>query len=174
MPLFSRNKNSYDVMFQKIYDTYWNRMFAMVSRKVKDRDDVLDVMQNIFFHLWNYRKSLTQQNAESVIIKTCVQEISNFSVQQKKQPYTIEVAEVSLSDDSSDRLQNILETEKELELLRSNIELLPATRKRILTMNKFEGLTQETIANNLNLSHKAVKKQISKAMGFLREHQNQS
>lgn len=174
MPLFSRNKNSYDVMFQKIYDTYWNRMFAMVSRKVKDRDDVLDILQNIFFHLWNYRKSLTQQNAESVIIKTCIQEISNFSVQQKKIPYTIEVADLHLSDDSSDRLMAILEEEKELEKLRLSIELLPPARKKIFTMNKFEGITQETIANNLNLSSKAVKKQISKAMLFLREHQNHS
>lgn len=174
MPLFSRNKNSYDVMFQKIYDTYWNRMFAMASRKVKDRDDVLDILQNIFFHLWNYRKSLTQQNAESVIIKSCIQEISNFSSQQKKIPCTIEVADLNLSDDSADRLMAILEEERELENLRLSIELLPPARKKIFTMNKFEGMTQETIANNLNLSSKAVKKQISKAMLFLREHQNQS
>ncbi len=174
MPLFSRNKNDYDVMFQKIYETYWNRMFAMVSRKVKDRDDVLDILQNIFFHLWNYRKSLTEQNAESVIIKTCIQEISNFSARQKKIPYTIGVADLHLSDDSADRLMAILEEERELENLRLSIELLPPTRKKIFTMNKFEGMTQETIANNLNLSSKAVKKQISKAMLFLREHQNQS
>jgi len=172
MSLFSRNQNNSDVMFQTIYDTYWNRMFAIVARKIKDQDDVLDIMQNIFFHLWIYRNSLTKQNAESIVIKTCVQEISNFFSQQKKHPVTMEITNVQLSDDSPDQLQAILEKEEELRILRINIELLPLTRKKILTMNKFEGITQEKIANNLNLSTKAVKKQISKAIDFLREHHN--
>lgn len=174
MPLFSRNRNSYDDMFQKIYDTYWNRMFAMLSRRVKNRDDILDIMQNIFFHLWNYRKSLTQENTEGVIIKTCIQELSNFAVKNKKEPYKIDVTDVNLSDDSTEQLQVLFEKENELELLKFNIELLPPTRKTILTMNKFEGITQEKIAAALNLSPSAVKKQISKAIIFLRNHQNQS
>lgn len=171
MPLFSRHTNNSNTMFQKIYDTYWNRMFAMVSRKVKDRDDVFDVMQNIFFHLWIYRESLSDENIESVIIKTCVQEISNYFSQQKKQPFTTEVENVQLADDSNERLQAILEEEVQLDHLWNNMELLPTTRKKILTMNKIEGITQEKIAVTLNLSTKAVKKQISKAIAFLRQSQ---
>lgn len=174
MPLFSRNKNSNDVMFQNIYETYWDRMFALVARKVKDRDDVLDIMQEIFCHLWNYRNSLTPQNSESVIIKTCIQETSKFFSQQKKQPFTTDITSAQLSDDSYEQLQAILEKEEDLELLRRNIELLPPTRKKIFTMNKFEGITQEKIANNLTLSPKAVKKQLAKAIVFLREHHNHS
>ncbi|WP_313239754.1 sigma-70 family RNA polymerase sigma factor [Sphingobacterium multivorum] len=162
-------------MFQKIYETYWNRMFALVARKVKDRDDILDIMQNIFCHLWNYRNSLTPQNAESVVIKTCIQEISNFFSEQKKQSFANDdISNAQLADDSSEQLQAILEKEEQLELLRKNIELLPATRRKIITMNKFEGITQEKIANNLTLSPKAVKKQLAKAIIFLRENHNHS
>jgi len=174
MPLFSHHPNNSDFMFHTIYDTYWNRIFAIVSRKVKDRDDILDIMQNIFFHLWIYRKSLTQKNSESIIIKTCSQEISNYFSQQKKLPYTSEIENVQLSDDSEEQLQTILEEEEQLELLKINIELLPTRRQKILTMNKIEGITQENIANNLNLSPTAIKKQISKAIAFLRERQNNS
>ncbi|MFC3356020.1 sigma-70 family RNA polymerase sigma factor [Sphingobacterium zeae] len=161
-------------MFQQIYETYWNRMFAMVARKVKDREDVFDIMQNIFFHLWLYRNSLTQQNTESVIIKTCVQEISTYYTSLKRQPLPSERCTIQVKDDSVEQLQAKLDKEKELELLKLNIEQLPPTRRKIFTMNKYEGITQEKIASNLNLSPKAVKKQIEKALIFLRENQKHS
>ncbi len=174
MPLFSRHTNNHDLMFQQIYDTYWNRIFVMVARKVKDRDDVFDVMQNIFFHLWIYRNSLTQHNTESAIVKTCVQEISKYFTNLNKQPYTTELSNLQLPDDSAELLQTQLEKDRELELLKLNIDQLPPIRRKIFTMNKYEGITQEKIATQLNLSTKAVKKQIGKALIFLREHQNHS
>ncbi|WP_183037357.1 sigma-70 family RNA polymerase sigma factor [Chryseobacterium sp. AG363] len=161
-------------MFQQIYDTYWNRIFVMVARKVKDRDDVFDVMQNIFFHLWIYRNSLNQQNTESAIVKTCVQEISKYFSNLNKQPFTTELSNLQLFDDSAELLQAQLEKDRELELLKLNIDQLPPIRRKIFTMNKYEGITQEKIAIQLNLSTKAVKKQIGKALIFLREHQNNS
>ncbi|MDR6513711.1 sigma-70 family RNA polymerase sigma factor [Chryseobacterium camelliae] len=161
-------------MFQQIYDTYWNRMFALVARKVKDRDDVFDIMQNIFFHLWLYRHSLNQQNSESVIIKTCVQEISNYYTSLNRLPFTSEISTIQLADDSTEQLHAQADKEKELELLKLNIDQLPPTRRKIFTMNKCEGITQEKIASDLNLSPKAVKKQIEKALIFLRENQKHS
>lgn len=174
MQLFSRHTNNHDLMFQQIYDTYWNRIFVMVARKVKNRDDVFDVMQNIFFHLWIYRNSLTQQNTESVIIKTCVQEISAYFSNLNKLPYTTEISNLQLPDDSAELLQAQFKKDKELELLKLNIDQLPPIRKKIFTMNKYEGITQEKIASHLNLSNKAVKKQIGKALIFLRDRQNHS
>lgn len=153
---------------------YWNRMFLMVSRKVKDREDVLDIIQNIFLHLWLYRQSLTKENAESIIIKPCIQEISNFYSIQKKKPLASNIEETQLSDDANERLQTIMDKEEQLEHLRINMELLPTLRKKILQMNKIEGIPQERIASNFNLSTKAVKKQIAKAIIFLRYQQNNS
>lgn len=174
MPLFSRHTKKHDRMFQQIYETYWNRVFAMVSRKVKDREDVFDIMQNIFFHVWLYRNSLTKQNTESVIIKTCVQEISKYYTNLNRQPLTSEINTIQVADDSAEELLAQFDKEKELDLLNLNIDRLPPIRRQIFTMNKYEGITQEKIASHLNLSPKAVKKQIEKAIIFLRENQNHS
>lgn len=173
MSLFSNHPSQADRMFQDIYETYNKRVFAIVTGKIKDRDDILDVMQNVFFHLWIYRESITKENSESIIIKTCKQEISNFISLQKKQPITQESAHIKLSDDSDEMLESALEKEEQLNAVQLSMELLPISRKQILTLNKMEGITQEKIADQFGLSKKAVEKQISKAVQFLRNrHKN--
>lgn len=160
-------------MFQSLYETYNNRVFGIVIRRIKDRDDALDVVQNIFFHLWTARDSLTKKNTESIIIKTCIQEISNFYTKQKKQPF-LRDAEVQLSDESLELLEEKLQKEERLKSMEFSIELLPTPRKQIFKMNKLEGISQEKVAHHFNLSRKAVEKQISKAMVFLKNHHKTS
>lgn len=161
-------------MYKKIYNTYRERVFDYIKGKVKDRDDILDIMQNVFFHLWKYREVLGGTNTENIIFKTCSQEISNFYLAQSKQPIRNDSPIIEQPDNSVDQLFHKVEQEKQLKALHKSIELLPTSRKQILTMNKLEGITQEKIAAQLNLSPKAVKKQISKAMIFLKKQQNNS
>ncbi|AZB25145.1 MULTISPECIES: RNA polymerase sigma factor [Bacteroidota] len=174
MSLFSRNKNSYDIMFQKIYETYRKRVFDIAIAKVKDRDDALDIMQNVFFHVWKYKASLTSANTESIIIKTCNQEISNFASRKKKQPFLLEISDLQLQDDSSDALETQLEKEEMLNAVHLSIELLPTARKQIFKLNKLDGIKQEKIADHLHLSTKAVENQVYKAMSFLRNYHKKS
>ena len=155
-------------MFQKIYETYRVRVFDYIAGKVKDRDDTCDIMQNVFFHLWLHKESLGI-NTENIIFKTCNQEISNFFALKKKQPSISNSQDIEIPDESADQLKEQYDKEEQLNTIQINIELLPAPRKQILTMNKLEGISQEKIADRLNLSKKAVKKQISKAILFLRE-----
>lgn len=174
MSLFSNHPSPADRMFQNIYETYKNRVFAVVASKIRDRDDILDIMQNVFFHLWIYRESITKENSESIIIKTCKQEISNFISLQKKQSIIQESAHIKLSDDSDEMLEAALEKEEQLNAVQLSMELLPIPRKQILTLNKMEGITQEKIADQFGLSKKAVEKQISKAVQFLRNRHKKS
>lgn len=161
-------------MYKKIYNTYRERVFDYIKGKVKDRDDILDIMQNVFFHLWKYKEALGGPNTENIIFKTCNQEISNFYLTQSRQPIRNESPILERPDHSLDQLLLKVEQEENLKTLHDSMELLPTSRKQILIMNKLEGITQEKIAIELNLSPKAVKKQISKAMIFLKKHHNDS
>ncbi|KKO89167.1 hypothetical protein AAW12_23870 [Sphingobacterium sp. Ag1] len=174
MTFYTNHTSTPDHMFQSLYETYNNRVFGIVIGRIKDRDDALDVMQNIFFHLWTTRDSLTKENTERIVIKTCIQEISNFYSKQKKQPFLRDAAEVQLSDESLELLEEKLQKEERLKSMEFSIELLPTPRKQIFKMNKLEGISQEKVAHHFNLSRKAVEKQISKAMVFLKKHHKTS
>lgn len=169
MKFFPKHLTNAEGMFHTIYDAYSIRVFDYIKGKVKDRDDICDIMQNVFFHLWLYKESLESTNIENIIFKTCNQEISNFFVLKQKQPLKIEHSYREPQDYAVDQLLAAFEKESQLNTLEERIELLPLKRKQIFKMNKLEGFTQEKIANRLNLSKKAVKKQIAKALLFLRD-----
>ncbi len=174
MTFRSKHNNNDEDVYKLLYDTYRNRVFAIIGSKVQNRNDILDIMQNVFFHLWVYKASITSDNAESIVLKTCRQEISKFFSQQNKQSFTRDISEVQIVDESVALLETIQEKEEQLELLQFNIELLPSLRKQVFKMNKIDGISHDRIAEHLKISKKAVKKQIYKAVAFLKNQQKQS
>ncbi|WP_183043922.1 RNA polymerase sigma factor [Sphingobacterium siyangense] len=160
-------------MYKSIYNTYRERVFYYINGKVKDRNDIRDIAQNVFFHLWEYRESLGGANTENIIFKTCNQEISKFFKTQRKHIFEKNYNIPETPDDAVDQLDSKLIKEQQLQAMQDSIELLPTSSKKMFTMNKLEGVTQEKIAVQLNLSKKIVQKQISDALVFLQNfHKN--
>jgi RNA polymerase sigma factor (sigma-70 family) len=65
--------------FKKIYLDYKHQVYFFVKKFISNMEDVEDVVQEIFVHLWKHSSSLKNpQTLESVIFKTAQQEVSNF------------------------------------------------------------------------------------------------
>lgn len=143
-------------------------IIALIYKKINNRDDVLDVYQNVIIHIWQYRSKLDSKNIEGVIIKTCLQEIAHF-YRNAKRAQTNDLLPLDHSDTTLDDVliaekkeQILLEIEKAIE------ELFPPLRRKIFKMNKLDGITQEKIATNLNISKRTVEQHISKSIIFLK------
>lgn len=174
MNFSSKHITDAEDMYKLIYHTYRERIFDYIKGKVKNRNDIRDISQNVFFHLWEYKEALGDTNTENIIFKTCNQEISKFFAAQQKQTLGNDYGILEKLDYSLDQLDDKLIKEEQLKAMHDSIEMLPPTSKQMFTMNKLEGVTQEKIAVQLNLSKKTVQKQISKAMIFLKNIHNNS
>ena len=174
MTFFSKHITDVEDMYKLIYDTYRVRVFDYIKGKVKDRNDIRDISQNVFFHLWEYKESLGGTNTENIIFKTCNQEISKFFATKKKHVFGNDYSILETPDDSADQLDAKVIKEEQLKAVQDSMEMLPPSSKQMLTMNKLEGITQEKIAVQFNLPKKSVQKQISKALIFLKHFHNNS
>jgi len=171
MKFFPKHIIDVEDMYKLIYNTYRERIFHYIKGKVNNRNDIRDISQNVFFHLWEYKEALGGTNT---IFKTCNQEISKFFAAQQKQSLGINFEIPENPDDSVDQLDAKLIKEEQLKAVQDSLEMLPLSRKQMFTMNKLDGITQEQIAFQLNLPKKTVQKQISKAMIFLKNFHNKS
>lgn len=166
MPLFDEHNNSnQEDMYKKIYHTYQHRVFLYIAGKISDRNDVRDIFQNVFIHLWQYKKALGGPNTENIIFKTCNQEIADFCHKNNKRFQSLES---DYPDRSEEQIQYIIKKEERIDAIQKNIDLLPDTTKQIFTMNKINGIKQKQIASDLKITQKTVEKQVSKAMTLLR------
>jgi RNA polymerase sigma factor (sigma-70 family) len=56
--LLNKCSNNDTIAFQAIYDHFKAFVFGIVNARIGDRDDALDVTQDIFISLWENRKQL--------------------------------------------------------------------------------------------------------------------
>ena len=166
--MFTNNRGDEADFFKAVLEKYNKAVFSFVAYRVRNREDVLNVMQNVFIHLWKYRNDLDSRT-ESIIFKTCTQEI--FKHYKKEHPNTVSIEdlEIQLVDNSEEELNLLLERERLFDSLFAVLNLVPDRRRQIFMMNKLEGKTEKEIAIEMDLSKSAVRNQISKTILFLKK-----
>lgn len=157
-----------DSCFEEIYDLYHFKVFCFVKKYTSQLADSEDVTQNVFIHLWKYRTKLDPDvSLEAVLFKSSKQEISRW---YKKQNRIFSVEDDALIKE----LDSKTESEEEVSLQMKKIEYLldkiPAKRRKIFSLHKFEDRSYKEIAEEMDMSPGAVANQISKTLQFLKKN----
>jgi len=171
MTFFKKHIKDDEIKYKALFYTYHHRVFMYIAKKVKGRENIMDITQNVFVHLWQYRKSLLESNPEAIIFNTCNQEISKFLNANQNMPVLFN-ENIECKDHAEELLELKIENEQRIESMYNNIGLLPPLRQKILRMNKLYGLTQAQIALELQIPQHTVKYHVSEAMIFLKNNTN--
>ncbi|OCA76375.1 hypothetical protein BBI01_06695 [Chryseobacterium artocarpi] len=165
-----RNHNtlSDEHLYESIFYRYQGLVFSYLSGRIQNRDDMMDVMQEVFTHLWDKGDILNTDNPDAIIFNTCKQKVASFYRRTSKQPY-YDSLQVDIPDMSLDEIDDKVSYEIDLDKVNEGIGMLPERRREILILNKLEGIPQQEIAERLNMSRSAVENQISKAITFLKK-----
>ncbi|WP_165690066.1 RNA polymerase sigma factor [Elizabethkingia ursingii] len=154
-----------DSAFRKIYTEYKHQVFFFVKKYIHGRDDIEDVVQDIFVHLWKHRHSLNNTNLSAAVFKTAKQEIANFYRKNKLSCSTLEedTCTNTLKDDSNENIP--VSHIKQIEDL---LYLIPEKSKSFFLKHKIDGLSYSQIAKENSISKNAVAKHVNKVLLFLR------
>jgi len=142
--------------FNMLYNRYWKKVLTLAAQKVNDIMEAENVVQDVFFSLWQRRDTLQItgdfQNYLFVSVKYRV-----LKVLDKQRAQRIFEENSLLSNDLlDDSTQQYLAFDELSERLKSAIGSLPEKSRLIYRMNKEEGMSYKEIAANLNISEKAV------------------
>lgn len=147
----------FEIYFRKLYLPLG--MYAL--RIVEDSDAAEDAVQNAFLKSWVHLESGAEITNFKGFIYRCVRNecIASLSLIGKEvgEEYIPEVGEEEI--DTSFRDARIWEA----------IDALPAKCREVFLMSKRDGFTNEEIAEELGISIKTVKNQMTKAFTRLRD-----
>nr|WP_315238825.1 sigma-70 family RNA polymerase sigma factor [uncultured Flavobacterium sp.] len=166
--LIVRLREGDDSCFREIYDLYHFKVFCFVKKYTAQLADSEDVTQNVFIHLWKYRTKLdSNTDLEAVLYKSSKQEISKWYKKQNR-IFSVE------NDQLIKELDSVSESDDDISLKLEKIEYLlnkiPAKRRKIFNLHKFEDLSYKEIALEMDMSPSAVANQISKTLQFLKKN----
>lgn len=168
----------YTMDFEEVYITYYCRLKNFAKEYVIYEEDAENIVQDIFFELWNQRPTFVSYTNLSGFLffsvkNRCIDFIRRKKVEhnaidslQKEYLLTLQVNLESLEE-----FNNKIFGEKDIDTLIHNaIESLPARCKEIFVLNKMYGYKQKKIAEELNISIKTVENQMATAYKKLKEY----
>jgi len=154
--------------FSEIYNRYWAVIFRHARRMTKDDDLAKDVVQDVFVSLWDKAMDIQLEGSlSSYLYATARNKILNiYDRTRVKNKY---IASLEHFMKNGENITDHLLRER---LLASKIEqeisLLPKKMRQVFEMSRKSNMTYKQIAENLNISDKTVKKQMSNAIKILR------
>lgn len=158
------NENAFAVIVHR----YRKQLYRQVYKRLGSEDDAQDILQDIYFSLWNNRLQISIDNsllpylsrsAHYAIIDHYLFHKKRFEMEttlaKRDEPLQLSVEESILAAD--------MEQEFNIELLK-----MPLTVQQVFHLSRREGLSIKEIAVRLNLSEQTVKNYISTALQTLR------
>lgn len=155
--------------FRQLFDRYYTPLTIFAIRFLADEDAASDVVQNVFVGLYEQRLTNRPDNVRSFLYTSVRNSCLNVLKHEKiKQAYEREA--VLLTDDMApDAADNLIEESEAQAKVAAALAKLPEQCRKIFTMNRFDGLSNQEIADLLGLSKRTVETQVSNALKTLRK-----
>jgi RNA polymerase sigma-70 factor (ECF subfamily) len=152
----------------EVYERYSQQLYRQACKKLSDRDQIKDLLQEVFAALWQNRSSLTPESPlAGYLYATLRYRIIKLIAHKKVESVYFEsLASYNIHDN---RTADYLVREKELgQLIESEIIRLPEKMQEVFRMSRQSHLSHKEIAEELGLSETTVKKHVNNALKVLR------
>ena len=154
--------------FTAIHNRYYGILYRHAYSRIQKRDDVKDILQEIFIYLWNNRENLAFNSSLSAYLCTAVRnKILNILKHEKVKSGYVESFNAFLGD-SGPMPDEVIRTKQLVALVEREVNALPPQMRLIFQMSRNEHLSHCEIAEELDISPLTVKKQISNSLKILR------
>lgn len=159
-----------EAAYEKLFMTYYTPLVVFAQKILVDEDLAREVVQDVFVMFYEKREVL---NIHSSLKSHLYQSVRNRCLNQIKRNQIRRDHHSNIflerKNEASFVEEKMMETELEARIY-SVVKSLPQQCRRIFEMSRFEGVSNQEIADQLKLSKRTVETQISKALKSLRQH----
>lgn len=165
--VLSRIKNGDEKAFEMLYRSYFKMLCMFSYRFVKKTEIAEEIVQDVFFHIWEKRKNFEITTSfKSYLYKA----VHNNSLKHLRHQKIVVAYENSTTFSGSEFVtgQQFLEEGEVFAILHGVIDELPDRTRDIFQLNRFKGLKYQEIADHLQISVKTVEAHMSSVLKILR------
>ncbi|MDR1161195.1 MAG: RNA polymerase sigma-70 factor [Tannerellaceae bacterium] len=171
------NKDVYstDTIVENLFGKYYKILRAYAYRLSGDKYIAEDIVQDVYYELWKKRDKLVMEDAiKYYLFRSIYTKALNYlnsktytDTEAFEQSTEGRIQQIYLQSHLSDQESELMY--KELcERVNSAIDSLPGQCKKVFILSRKYELKNKEIAEQLDISVKAVEKHISKALSILR------
>lgn len=155
--------------FKALFHQYESRLYQFCLHLTRSPSDAEEIVQEVFIKIWETRHRLNVELCFSAYMIRIAKNLIYNKASRRIREQAFQVYHVRTTDNYSDVTQeelNLLSTENILSQL---IDKLPFMQKKVFTLSRFNGLSNQDIADRLQLSDSTIKNHIHLALKSLKE-----
>ena len=174
--LIARARSGDEQAFAKIVKLYEKAVYNSALYISKNREDALDISQEVFVKLWrtlpSYRGEASLKSWIATITRSSAIDYVRSKNQRKSSSLTFgdDEKETDVIDESiSSNPQKSYEQKVRREAVRKAVKALPEQLRETIILREFHGLSYAEIANIQKISEGTVKSRISRGREQIKE-----
>jgi len=158
--------------FRQVFDMYHHQLGDFIMRLTESERITQEIVQDVFLKIWINRNTLAEIDCFKaylfVVAKNhafnCLKQIAREKMRQKEWVDSV-VRAASIEED--DEENNVLISINKID---EAVSLLPPQQQKVYLLSRMDGMRQQAIASELNISLETVKKHMVLALRFLKNH----
>lgn len=153
-----------DLIFRK----YYAFLCKVIYRIIPDEQIAEDLSQEVFFEVWKKRQRLSIKTSLRAYLKRAALNKALNYIRDEKIDFRNAPPKEGLASNNTTITQQLAADNLQQEI-DDAIDSLPEKCRLVFVLSRFEELSYQQIADQLNISIKTVENQISKALKLLRQ-----
>ncbi len=156
--------------FRILFNAYYSRVYRFAERVLKDSLYADEVAQAVFVGLWRKREMLDpDRNFENylyVLSRHAVTDFMRLNRRARLAEGLEAVTDTGLFGDSTDAVAEYHLIQSQIDKI---VEGMPEQRRKVYCMSRNEGLSNDEIAERLQISKRTVERHLNLALNTLRK-----
>lgn len=168
--LFSRIAYGDEEAFTQIYNKYHKVLYVMAYRYLMSHELAEDAVQTVFVRLWEYRSELKVSISLKNFLFTMTK---NHVLNMIRDENTILMRQYEMAQTAfimGEEIVDKMEKNEKISLLYKALKLLPMQKRKVCLMKMNWNMTNQSIADSMNLSVNTIKTHYSDALKFIRKY----
>ena len=148
--------------FTELYNRYWQKLYAIAYNRLKETQTAEDIVHDVMAGLWSSREKINIELLENYLATaTKYAVLGKLRKKERERQFQNSLHQTPVFEL---QIEEKLHYKKILEVIKTEVELLPERCRLIFKCSREEGKPVKQIARELNISPKTVENQLTKAI----------
>lgn len=157
-----------EASFTALYNLYSPLAFLTVLKFVKEREIALDLIQDLFFRIWNNRQSVDAGKPfKSYLFSIAKNLVIDFFRKTARDRRLMDEL-ITATPASDEQVERAIFRKEIAALVGQTVDSLPAQQRKIFMLCRIDGRSYEEVAKMLHLSIPTIGNQLTRATKKIR------
>lgn len=157
--------------FKELYNTYYPKLKVLFSKKIKDEQEVEDVIQDTMLRVYNKFDTYDNKYAISTWLYTVANSVLNNHFRSKSRQPALSYAKELYDNEhteSFDSPENILISNEQKDIINKTLNKLSKDFLEVYQLKDVEGKSLKEISEQLGIPTNTVKSRLKRARDTIR------